>query len=120
MVLEPIVRDKGQTKDYALACKYRAPRYMIGYTGFVPMLNFRYGKSYGKTAEDCMLEFETNQRKLQEPITEAEIILKTRSAPKLIPIRGKDDVLDTIKKFETNYRDFGEFYRTCHHSKKAN
>lgn len=106
-ILEPIVRNKGQMRDYALACKYRAPRYMIGYTGFIPMLNFRYGKSYGKTAEDCMTEFETNRYRLHEAQNEAETILRTRSAPKLIPIRGKDEVLRALKRYENTYKDLG-------------
>lgn len=33
IVLRPIKDEKDQTRDYALDSRYRAPRYMIGYTG---------------------------------------------------------------------------------------
>lgn len=32
-ILDPIVRNKGQFKDYALDFKNKAPRFITGYTG---------------------------------------------------------------------------------------
>lgn len=82
--------------------------------GFIPTLNFRYGKSYGRAADDCMYEFESDQRKLHQVETEAQNILRTRSAPKLVPIRGKDEVMQELKPLEDTYKYIGhEISENC-------
>lgn len=72
--------------------------------GFIPTLNFRYGKSYGRSADDCMYEFETNQRRLQDKTEETEKLLRLRSAPKLTSIRGKDEVRESLKDYEDQFK----------------
>lgn len=72
------------------------------------MLNFRYGKSYARTAEDCMYDFESSQRRVADLDVEAETVLRTRSAPKLVPIRGKDEVLRGLQKIENSYIPIGK------------
>lgn len=90
-VLQPIERTKGQTTDPASETRNRAPRYIIGYTGFIPTLNFRSGKSYSRTADDCMHEFSAKQRRVPEQQI-SKNKLRSLSAPKYKSVRNSDDV----------------------------
>lgn len=38
----------------------------MGYTGCIPGMMFRYGKSYDRAADDSMVEFTNNQEKERE------------------------------------------------------
>ncbi|XP_044268945.1 protein FAM166B-like isoform X2 [Tribolium madens] len=88
-ILKPIVKIKGQFKDYADNFKRRAPRYITGYTGFIPTMNFRYGKSYGQTADDCIYDYDTNKhRRIQMAEQEIEKMFRAQSVPRLNPIRN--------------------------------
>lgn len=118
-ILKPIPNGKGQTKDYAMDVHNKFPRYITGYTGknkttnktnktvyydfskkgFVPTLNFRYGKSYSRAADDSISEFSAKQRKLEEREREMWGAARTKSAPKLTPIRGKDEVARALREY---------------------
>ncbi|KRT82766.1 hypothetical protein AMK59_3145 [Oryctes borbonicus] len=87
-------------KDYALASKYRCPKYIIGYTGFIPTLNFRYGKSYGRSADDSMCEFSENLRRLKEGRQNKERMYRASTAPKMRPLRQEDEVNRVLKEYE--------------------
>ncbi|CAH1367258.1 hypothetical protein MTP99_008509 [Tenebrio molitor] len=96
-VLEPITRSKGQFRDYGLDYKQRAPRYITGYTGFIPTLNFRYGKSYSRAADDSAYEYETNKhRRLQMAQEEVDRMFRAKSAPRMTSIRSKDEVQQAL------------------------
>ncbi|GJQ77156.1 hypothetical protein Trydic_g14834 [Trypoxylus dichotomus] len=100
MILRPIERIGGQMRDYALATKYRCPKYIIGYTGFIPTLNFRYGKSYGRSADDSMCEFTENLRRLKEARQNKERMYRASTAPKMKPLRQEDEVNMVLKEYE--------------------
>lgn len=82
---------KAPTKDYAMA---KLPKYISGYTGFIPTLNFRYGKTYGNAAADSISEFSTKKHR--------QISFETST--KLTPIRHRDDVARTLKHHEGQKR----------------
>ncbi|KAJ3663853.1 hypothetical protein Zmor_008074 [Zophobas morio] len=100
-ILEPIVKSKGQFRDYyAVDFKHKAPKYITGYTGFIPTLNFRYGKSYTRAADDSTYESETNKhRRIQMAQDEINKIFRAQSAPKMISIRSEDEVKRTLNEY---------------------
>ncbi|XP_022900660.2 ciliary microtubule inner protein 2B-like [Onthophagus taurus] len=99
--LKPIERTQGQTKDYFDDIKHKYPKYIIGYTGFIPTLNFRYGKSYTRTADDSMCEFVEHVRKTKEARKDKDRMYRGASAPiKMKPIRNEDEVAQTMKDYE--------------------
>lgn len=59
--------------------------------GFIPTLNFRSGKSYSRTADDCMHEFSAKQRRVPEQQI-SKNKLRSLSAPKYKSVRNSDDV----------------------------
>jgi hypothetical protein len=79
--------------------------------GFIPTLNFRYGKSYSRAADDSAYEYETNKhRRLQMAQEEVDRMFRAKSAPRMTSIRSKDEVqqaLDTYiekRKFQGRYQ----------------
>ncbi|KAK9752927.1 Protein of unknown function (DUF2475) [Popillia japonica] len=102
-ILRPIERIGGQMRDFGLDNKYRCPKYIIGYTGFIPTLNFRYGKSYGRSADDSMYEFTENLRRLKEARQNKERIAAT-DTPKTRPLRQEDEVTLLLNEYEEKRR----------------
>lgn len=74
------------------------PKFITGYTGFVPTLNFRYGKSYSRAADDSITEFLKKQK--ENPPS------AINPNKKLTPIRHKDDVKRILKEYETQKNRF--------------
>ncbi|XP_031348683.1 protein FAM166B-like isoform X2 [Photinus pyralis] len=105
IALVPISRAKDQAKDYALDPLNRSPKYILGYTGFIPTLNFRYGKSFGRTADDSMADFTDSQSRLREKRAEMQSLFRTQSAPRMVSIRNRDEVTRSL----TNYETLGKF-----------
>lgn len=114
-ILKPIIKTKGQMKDYSLNSKYRAPRYIIGYTGFVPTLNFRYGKSYGRAADDSRNDFarqqhnqaigEVNgQEQVLDPISRMGLGRSASAPNKIKAIRSQDEVAYSMRKYDEKPR----------------
>lgn len=95
-ILKPIPNSKSQTKDYV---KQKFPKYIAGYTGFIPTLNFRYGKTYAKAADDSIAEFSTKERHLA--YVSRNGALRSKS---LTPIRHRDDVTRALKHYEDTHR----------------
>ncbi|XP_014293906.1 ciliary microtubule inner protein 2B [Halyomorpha halys] len=54
----PIEKTKGQINPPA----GRSKRYILGYTGFIPGMNFSYGKSYANLAEESFDKFNFQRR----------------------------------------------------------
>lgn len=68
------------------------PKYISGYTGFVPTLNFRYGKTYSKAANDSIFQFSIKQRH------QKDLISQSKTTPlKITPIRRKHDIKRMLK-----------------------
>jgi hypothetical protein len=58
-------------------------------------MNFRYGKSFQQAADDSVMEF--NRRMSQEEVRrERERGHRSKSAPKMPPIRSRDEVKRTL------------------------
>lgn len=104
VILTPIERKKGQTKDFALDALNKSPKCILGYTGFIPTLNFRYGKSFSRAADDSISDFNLNQRRLQESRSELERLFRAKSAPRLTSIRRKDEVARNLHDYEETIR----------------
>ncbi|KAK5642039.1 hypothetical protein RI129_008206 [Pyrocoelia pectoralis] len=102
--LVPIPRSKGQAKDYALEPLNRCPKYILGYTGFIPTQNFRYGKSFGRTADDSMTDFTNSQIHLREKRAEVQNLYRTQSAPRMVSIRNRDDVNRSLAHYGTQVK----------------
>uniref|UniRef100_A0A1Y1LF43 Ciliary microtubule inner protein 2A-C-like domain-containing protein n=1 Tax=Photinus pyralis TaxID=7054 RepID=A0A1Y1LF43_PHOPY len=115
IALVPISRAKDQAKDYALDPLNRSPKYILGYTGFIPTLNFRYGKSFGRTADDSMADFTDSQSRLREKRAEMQSLFRTQSAPRMVSIRNRDEVTRSL----TNYETLGKFNGECKVQLKA-
>lgn len=78
--------------------------FVFVFGGFVPTLNFRYGKTYSKAADDSITEFSAKQRKLQQ----TNETNRTRTAPRLTSIRHKDEVARMLKNYEETHKFKGE------------
>lgn len=76
---------------------------MQTFSGFIPTLNFRYGKSYGRAADDSVTEFSTKQQKLEEKREEEYKALRVKSAPRMAPIRGKDEVDRALREYQKKH-----------------
>lgn len=63
-------------------------------------MNFRYGKSFQRAADDSVMEF--SRRISQEEIRrEKERGHRSQSAPKMPSIRSKDEVKRTLRHYQT-------------------
>lgn len=76
----------------------------MGYTGYIPGLNFRYGKSYGKAADDSMTEFSAKQSELRRRKEIDKRYTRSRSAPKMEPIHNRDEVRASLRQFDSRSR----------------
>lgn len=103
-ILRPIERIGGQMGDYALDNKHRCSKYIIGYTGFIPTLNFRYGKSYGRSADDSMYEFGENLRRVKETRHNKERMYRAATAPKMRALRQEDEINLVLNECEEKSR----------------
>ncbi|VVC91040.1 unnamed protein product [Leptidea sinapis] len=104
--LDNVVR-KGPIKDVYDGMHNRESTYMTGYTGYVPGMNFTYGKSYGRTADDCMTNFVENQRQLKRKANFNKSYVRSRSAPKMETVHSRDEIRRDLSRFvEINkYKD---------------
>ncbi|XP_026325087.1 protein FAM166B-like [Hyposmocoma kahamanoa] len=78
----------------------RQTAHMIGYTGYVPGMNFRYGKSYGRAADDCMADFTEKQRELRRKADMTKSYVRSRSAPKMETIHSRDEIRRELNRFK--------------------
>ncbi|XP_053606776.1 ciliary microtubule inner protein 2B-like [Plodia interpunctella] len=77
----------------------RQPAYMTGYTGYVPGMSFRYGKSYGRAADDCMTDFTERQRDLRRKADFNKTYSRSKSAPKMETIHSRDEIRRDLSRF---------------------
>lgn len=103
-LLTPILHNKNQAKDLSLEPYKKCPKYILGYTGFIPTLNFRYGKSFGRTADDSATDFAVNQIKLREKKEETKNLFRTKSAPRMVPLRNSDEVGRDLSAYEEQHQ----------------
>ncbi|XP_041986855.1 protein FAM166B-like isoform X2 [Aricia agestis] len=73
--------------------------YMIGYTGYVPGMNFTYGKSYGRAADDCMANFNVSQSELRRQTDLNRSYIRTKSAPKMETVHSRDEIRRDLDRF---------------------
>ncbi|KAJ2944181.1 hypothetical protein O0L34_g18158 [Tuta absoluta] len=91
-------RDRPQEYVYD-GLRHRQPAYMTGYTGYVPGMSFRYGKSYGRAADDCMTDFANHQREVRRKADYNKTYTRSRSAPKMETIHSRDEIRRELNKF---------------------
>ncbi|KAF5281088.1 hypothetical protein FQA39_LY17894 [Lamprigera yunnana] len=96
VILTPV----SHTKDFAMEPFDRCPKYILGYSGFIPTLNFRYGKSFGRTANDSVVDFVNSQTKLRERMKEKQYLFQNQKVPKMVPIRNKDEVRESLNVYQ--------------------
>jgi hypothetical protein len=76
-------------------------KYYTFLPGYIPGMNFRYGKSFQRAADDSVMEF--NQRMSQEEMRrEKERGHRSQSAPKMPPIRSRDEVKKALHHYQNN------------------
>ncbi|CAH2265712.1 jg4961 [Pararge aegeria aegeria] len=92
-------RRSGPMRDVYDGTRHRQPAYMTGYTGYVPGMNFTYGKSYGRAADDCMADFSANQRELQRKTDFNRSFVRSRSAPKMETVHSRDEIRRDLNRF---------------------
>ncbi|XP_069674328.1 ciliary microtubule inner protein 2B-like isoform X2 [Periplaneta americana] len=106
VVLKPIVRKEGQNENPVTPFKHRTRRYVLGYTGYIPGMNFRYGKSFQRSADDSVMEF--SRRMSQEQVRrEKDRGHRSQSAPKMPSIRSRDEVKKTLHHYHDRHK-YGE------------
>lgn len=72
--------------------------------GFIPTINFRYGKSFGRAADDSLSDFRINQSRVRQRREEIDKVFRTKSAPRMTSIRQRDDVTRTLQEYEDRIR----------------
>lgn len=87
---------------------HRGKKHILGYTGYIPGLNFRYGKSYGKAADDSMTEFSAKQSELRRRKEVDKRYTRSRSAPKMEPIHNRDEVRTSLRQHENRHKYRGK------------
>ncbi|KAJ4431438.1 hypothetical protein ANN_20035, partial [Periplaneta americana] len=103
VVLKPIVRKEGQNENPVTPFKHRTRRYVLGYTGYIPGMNFRYGKSFQRSADDSVMEF--SRRMSQEQVRrEKDRGHRSQSAPKMPSIRSRDEVKKTLHHYHDRHK----------------
>ncbi|KOB69059.1 Uncharacterized protein OBRU01_17695 [Operophtera brumata] len=90
--------EKPQRDEYD-GIRNRPNAYMTGYTGYVPGMHFRYGKSYGRAADDCMADFDDDQRGLRRKADLNRSYVRSRSAPKMETIHTRDEIRRDLSRF---------------------
>lgn len=60
---------------------------------------FRYGKSYGRAADDCMADFTKSQRELRRKTDFTKSYTRSRSAPKMETIHSRDEIRRDLSRF---------------------
>lgn len=79
------------------------------FAGFIPTLNFRYGKSYCKAADDSLCEYETNKhRRIQMAQEEIDRMFRAKSASRMTSIRSKDEIQGSLNEFTEKRRVYGK------------
>ncbi|XP_039275618.1 protein FAM166B [Nilaparvata lugens] len=99
--LSPISRTHDQLKSNRVDNNNRCRRYILGYTGYIPGMHFRYGTSFQRAADKSVAEFDVRlaaerSRRALETSSRA----RSRSAPKIPSIRSLDHVKAAIKQYE--------------------
>lgn len=80
--------------------------------GYIPGMNFRYGKSFQRAADDSVMDF--NKRMSQEEMRrEKEHGHRSQSAPKMPSIRSRDEVKKALHHYQNRK------YGGMHWPKKA-
>ncbi|CAH2039878.1 unnamed protein product, partial [Iphiclides podalirius] len=105
--LDNMPRRNAPASDVYDGVKHRQPVYMTGYTGYVPGMHFRYGKSYGRAADDCMADFTESQRELKRKTDLNKSYVRSRSAPKMETIHSRDEIRRDLSRFReiNKYKD---------------
>ena len=62
-------------------------------------MNFRYGKSFQRSADDSVMEF-SRRMSQEERRREKERGHRSQSAPKMPSIRSKDEVKRTLRQYD--------------------
>jgi hypothetical protein len=70
-------------------------------------MNFRYGKSFQRAADDSVMEFSRRMTQ-EETRRERERGHRSKSAPKMPSIRSKDEVKKAVRHYEN--RKYGGEY----------
>lgn len=76
--------------------------------GYIPGLNFRYGKSYSRAADDSMSEFGERQNELKRKL-DSDHSHRSSSAPKMSTMRSEEEVSRALKDYEQKKRFRGIF-----------
>lgn len=103
--LRPIEKTKGQMN----AAPVKSKRYILGYTGFIPGMNFSYGKSYGNLAEENFDKFHAQRRAALErkKVADQPWRAKARGLKKLPETYPHDKLNQALLDYEdrNRYRD---------------
>lgn len=73
-------------------------------------LFFSYGKSYGRTADDCMANFSERQRELRRKADFNKSYVRSRSAPKMETIHSRDEIRRDLSRFREINKYKGELF----------
>lgn len=71
---------------------------------------FSYGKSYGRTADDCMANFSERQRDIRRKADMTKSYVRSRSAPKMETIHSRDEIRRDLSRFREINKYKGESF----------
>ncbi|XP_031835210.1 ciliary microtubule inner protein 2B-like [Nomia melanderi] len=71
---------------------FKTPPYILGYTGYIPGFNSRYGLSFMRAVEEGGREWRENQMKLRTRRNEARTRVERRDSRNLLSRRREDNV----------------------------
>ncbi|XP_054258643.1 protein FAM166B-like isoform X2 [Macrosteles quadrilineatus] len=96
-----IEHSKGQTRDLKIDSSNRCRRYILGYTGYIPGMHFRYGTSFRRAADLSVSEFSRrmSQEASRRALEGAGVRARSRSAPRLASIRARDQVRGALDQY---------------------
>ncbi|KAK7872883.1 hypothetical protein R5R35_006749 [Gryllus longicercus] len=103
-ILKPIQREKGQMQDFALDLKNRVRPYILGYTGYIPGMQFRYGASFARAADASAADFNVQQQRLRlDAESRHRDLQMALLAPERKPYHAPSEVRRAMDRFYDSY-----------------
>ncbi|KAK9501570.1 hypothetical protein O3M35_012273 [Rhynocoris fuscipes] len=104
--LRPIERVKGQySLNTVTPGNNRSRPYILGYTGFIPGMNFTYGKSYAQAADESINKFTIRKAALEsKKALETPLRNRERREQPIQPTYPHDKLNDALLDYNCKYK----------------
>ncbi|XP_073970228.1 ciliary microtubule inner protein 2B-like isoform X2 [Rhodnius prolixus] len=103
--LRPIERVKGEYQLNTVTPGNRSRPYILGYTGFIPGMNFTYGKSYAQAADESMTKFTIKKAALEsKKALETTLRNRERQEQVMQPTYPHDKLTEALMDYDCKHR----------------